>query len=347
MQLRKISLCLATLLAGISLTPTVLAADGSHANERYVMVSHGADSDSWWNTIKNSVKQAGTDFGVQVDYRNPPNGDLADMARLLEQAAARNYDGVAYDIADYDVLAKPAAKITAKGIPTVTFNSGTIEESKKLGAIMHIGQPEYAAGKAAGERAKALGIKSFVCVNHYATNQASFQRCKGFADAIGADFKSSMIDSGMDPTVVASKVTAYLRNHPTTQAILALGPNAAEPTMQALKQMHLNGKIYFGTFDLSPGIISGIKDGTINFAIDQQPYLQGYMSIAAVVIAYEDKTMDKDKIIATLKANPKFQMRLKEYGLVPVYNADGVSSGPAFVTKDNVATVEKYAGQYR
>jgi simple sugar transport system substrate-binding protein len=71
------------------------------------------------------------------------------------------------------------------------------------------------------------------------------------------------------------------------------------------------------------------------------------MSIAAVVIAHEDKTMDKDKIIATLKANPKFQMRLKMYGLSPVYNADGVSSGPAFVTKDNVATVEKYAGQYR
>jgi len=156
-----------------------------------------------------------------------------------------------------------------------------------------------------------------------------------------------MIDSGMDPTVVGSKVTAYLRNHPTTQAILALGPNAAEPTVQVLKQMHLNGKIYFGTFDLSPGIISGIKDGTINFAIDQQPYLQGYMAVAAIVIAHEDKTTDKAKIIATLKANPKFQMRLKQYGLVPVYNAAGVSSGPAFVTKDNVATVEKFAGQYR
>jgi len=327
MQLRKISLCLATLLAGMTLAPALLAADGPHANERYVMVSHGADSDSWWNVIKNSVKQASEDFGVPVDYRNPPNGDLADMARLLEQAAARNYDGVAYDIADYDVLSKPAARITAKGIPTVTFNSGTAEESKKLGAIMHIGQPEYAAGKAAGDRAKALGIKSFVCVNHYATNQASFQRCKGFADAIGVDYKSSMIDSGMDPTVVGAKVTAYLRNHPTTQAILALGPNAAEPTVQVLKQMHLNGKIYFG--------------------IDQQPYLQGYMAVASIVIAHEDKTTDKDKIIATLKANPKFQMRLKEYGLSPVYNADGVSSGPAFVTKDNVAAVEKYAGQYR
>jgi simple sugar transport system substrate-binding protein len=347
MNTRNVSRCLATLLAGMSLAPALLAADGSHANERYDLVSHAADSDSWWNTIKNSVKHASEDFGVQVDYRNPPNGDLADMARLLEQAAAHNYDGVAYDIADYDVLVQPAAKITVKGIPTVTLNSGTAEESRKLGAIMHIGQPEYSAALAAGERAKAAGIKSFVCVNHYATNQASFQRCKGFADALGVDFKTSMIDTGMDPTVIESKVTAYLRNHPDIQSVLTLGPNSAEPTVKALKQMHLNGKIFFGTFDLSPGIVSAIKDGTINFAIDQQPYLQGYMSIAALVIAHEDKTTDSGKIIATLRANPKFQARLKAYGLQPVYSANGVSSGPAFVTKDNLAAVEKFAGQYR
>ncbi|MHC1480040.1 sugar ABC transporter substrate-binding protein [Frateuria aurantia] len=343
MHIRKLTRHLVAALTLAVIAP-LAAAQGSG---RYVMVSHGADSDSWWNTIKNSVTQVSADFGVQVDYRNPPNGDLADMARLLEQAAARNYSGVAFDIADYDVLAKPAALVRAKGIPIVTLNSGTIAESRKLGAFLHIGQPEYEAGKAAGERAKAAGVKSFVCVNHYATNVASFQRCKGFADALGVDYRSSMIDSGVDPTVVASKVSAYLRSHPTTQAILALGPNAAEPTVQVLQRNGQAGKIYFATFDLSPGIISAIKAGTINFAIDQQPYLQGYMSIAALVIAHEKHTTDPAVVVAALKANPKFQQRLAEYGLKPVYTADGVSSGPGFVTKDNIALVEKYAGQYR
>ncbi|WP_266158071.1 sugar ABC transporter substrate-binding protein [Dyella silvatica] len=347
MHVRKLSLWLAALLTGAVVLPAAWAADGPRANQRYVLISHAPDSDSWWNTIKNSIKQAGEDFGVQVDYRNPPNGDLADMARLIEQAAARNYNGVAFDIADYDVLSKPAKRVTAKGIPVVTLNSGTLEESGKLGAIMHIGQPEYDAGKAAGERAKAAGVNSFLCVNHYATNVASLQRCKGFADAIGVDFKKSMIDTGVDPTVVSSKVSAYLRNNPKTQAVLALGPNSAEPTIQALEKMGLAGKIYFGSFDLSPSIIDAIKKGEMNFAIDQQPYLQGYMSIAALVIANDDKTKDPATIIAKLKANPKFQARLKEYGLAPVYQKDSVSSGPAFVTKDNVGTVEKYAGQYR
>ena len=64
-----------------------LGAMGSvHAAGRYVLISHAPDSDAWWNTIKNSIKQAGEDYGVTVDYRNPPSGDLADMARLIEQA---------------------------------------------------------------------------------------------------------------------------------------------------------------------------------------------------------------------------------------------------------------------
>src|ERR1035438_6980039 len=60
----------------------------------FVLISHAPDSDPWWNTVKNAIKQADEDFNVQTDYRNPPNGDIADMARLIEQAAARNYDGV-------------------------------------------------------------------------------------------------------------------------------------------------------------------------------------------------------------------------------------------------------------
>lgn len=218
-----------TLAMGFGAASAARAADA-----HFVLISHAPDSDSWWNTIKNAIKQADEDFNVETDYRNPPNGDIADMARLIEQAAARNYDGVIVSIADFDVLKSAISKVTEKHIPLVTINSGTEQQSAQLGAIMHVGQPEYAAGKAAGEKAKAAGIKSFLCVNHYATNPASFERCRGFADAIGVDFKTSTLDAGQDPTGVQSKVSAYLRNHPNTQAVLTLGPLSAAPTIKAL-----------------------------------------------------------------------------------------------------------------
>jgi len=326
-----------------------LAAAGAAfaADAKFVLISHAPDSDSWWNTIKNAMKQANEDFNVESDYRNPPSGDLADMARLVEQAAARNYDGVVVTIADYNVLQKPVAQVTAKKIPLITINSGTQKQSEELGAIMHVGQPEYDAGKGAGERAKAAGVKSFLCVNHYATNPASFDRCRGFADAIGADFKSSTLDAGDDPTQIEAKVSAYLRNHKDTQAVLALGPTSAHPSMKALQKMGLDQKIFFATFDLSDEIAKGIKEGRVKFAIDQQPYLQGYIPIAVLAIMKKDKTTDLAKVTAALKSNAKFKGRLAEYGLEPQYGPRHISSGPGFVTKDNIAKVEKYAGQYR
>ena len=324
----------------------LLASSSAFAAGKYVLISHAPDSDSWWNTIKNSIKQAGEDYGVQVDYRNPPNGDLADMARLIEQAAAQGYDGVITTIADYNVLQGAIKKVTDKKIPLITINSGTIEQSEKLGAVMHVGQPEYEAGKGAGERAKAAGIKSFVCVNHYATNPASFERCRGFAEAIGADFKKSTLDSGDDPTGVESKVSAWLRQNPSTQGVLALGPNSAIPTLKALEKSGQKGKIWFATFDLSDEIARGIKDGSVQFAIDQQPYLQGYIPVAVLATMKEMKTTDLAKVSAAVKANPKTVKRFEEYGLAPAYGKRHIGSGPGFITKDSLPKVEKYAGQY-
>jgi simple sugar transport system substrate-binding protein len=303
----------ATLLLGAS--ATIASAEG----ERFVLISHAPDSDSWWNTIKNAIKIAGDQMDVTVEYRNPPTGDLADMARIVEQAAASNPDGIIVTIADFDVLQGPITAAVDQGIPVITINSGTEEQSAELGALMHVGQPEYTAGNEAGKRAAKAGVKSFLCVNHYITNPASVQRCQGYADAIGADLKSSMIDSGQDPAEIKNKVLAYLSANPNTDAILTLGPTSAHPTLAALDEASLSGEIYFGTFDLSAEIAAAIKDGTIAFAIDQQPYLQGYLPV----------------VILTNYAR---------YGVLPSGN---INSGPGFITKDNIALVEKYAGVYR
>jgi len=325
----------------------LLAAGSAQAAGRYVLISHAPDSDAWWNTIKNSIKQAGEDFGVQVDYRNPPTGDLADMARLIEQAAAAGYDGVITTIADYSVLEGAIKKVTDKKIPLITINSGTTAQSEKLGALMHVGQPEYEAGRGAGYKAQAAGVKTFLCVNHYATNPASFERCRGFAEIIGADYKTSTLDAGDDPNGIEAKVSAYLRQHPKTDAVLALGPTSAAPTLKALDKAGLKGKLYMASFDLSDEISKGIKDGSVKFGIDQQPYLQGYIPVAVLATMKQLNTTDRAAVAEAVKNNPKAKARFDEYGLAPVYGKRHIMSGPGFVTQDNIAKVEKYAGQYR
>ena len=287
--------------------------------ERFVLISHAPDSDSWWNTIKNAIQVAGDQMDVTVEYRNPPTGDLADMARIVEQAAASGPDGIIVTIADFDVLQGPITSAVDQGIPVITINSGTQEQSEALGALMHVGQPEYTAGLEAGKRAARAGVTSFLCVNHYATNPASVERCRGFADAIGADLSSSMIDSGQDPAEIKNKVLAYLTANPDTGAVLTLGPTSAHPTLAALDEIGMSGEIYFGTFDLSGEIAEAIKADVIAFGIDQQPFLQGYMPV----------------VILT---------NLVRYGVLP---SGHMNSGPGFVTKDNIGLVEEFAGVYR
>jgi len=235
--------------AAIAAVPMAGSVGVAHAEgENFILVSHAPDSDSWWNTIKNGITLAGEQVGANVEYRNPPTGDIADMARIIEQAAASNPDGIITTLADPDVLSGPIRDAVDKGIPVIIINSGTPEQAADVGALMYVGQPEYDAGLAAGQRAKRDGVGSFLCVNHVISNPVVGERCAGFADGLGVDLGDSMIDSGQDPAEIKNKVKAYLQANPETEAILTLGPTSADPTIAAVEEMGKAGDIYFGTF---------------------------------------------------------------------------------------------------
>jgi hypothetical protein len=218
-----------SLLLGAAMATSAMTGAAHAEGEQFVWISHDPDSDSWFNVIKNTIKITSEQMGVTTEYRNPPTGDLADMARLVQQASAAGVDGIIVTIADYNVLEGPIKDAFAKGILVITVNSGTVEESQKLGALMHVGQPECEAGLGAGKRVKEAGVTSFVCVNHHITNPQSVERCRGYTDGIGVELGNQMIDSSMDPSEVQNTVKAYLTANPETNSILTLGPNSAEP----------------------------------------------------------------------------------------------------------------------
>ena len=312
-HLKSFGLAVAVVAMAFTITPVM--AEG----ERYVVVTHGSDSNSWFNTIKNGIALAGEQLGVEVEYRNPPTGDLADMARIIGQAAASGPNGIIVTLADPDVLSGPIRAAVDSGIDVIIINSGTPAQAREVGALMYIGQPEYDAGYAAGLRAKADGIGSFLCVNHFISSPSSVERCQGFADGLGIDLGNQMIDSGDDPSQIKNKVLAYLSVNPNTDAVLTLGPTSAAPTLLALDENGMAGEIYFGTFDMSDEIVKGIKAGVINWGIDQQPFLQAYLPV----------------VILT---------NYHRFGVLPGNN---INSGPGFVTADDLTMIEKFAGEYR
>src|SRR3954451_4138395 len=261
----------AVALAAVAVTP--VAAQDIHI----IVVSHGQANDPFWSVVKNGVTAGAKDAGVQVDYRAPETFDMVAMSQLIDAAVAQKPAGLIVSIPDASALGPAIKNAVAAGIPVISMNSGS-DVSKSLGALLHVGQDEYPAGKAAGEKLKQMGGKVALCVNQEVGNAALDARCKGFADGFGG--KVTVVPVSNDPADVNAKVRAALAADTTVDTIMALGAGTAgEPSLAAVKDAGLTGKINVATFDMSANFLKAIAAGEAAFAIDQQQFLQGYLPV--------------------------------------------------------------------
>ncbi len=274
-----------------------------------IVVTHGAASNVFWAVAHNGTVQAGKDVNCTVEYRAPEKFDMVAMAQLVDAAVAAKPDGLVVSIPDADALGSHIQDAVKAGIPVISMNSGA-DVSKKLGCLMHIGQEEYVAGKRAGERMKAMGVKKVVILNHEVGNVGLDQRAKGFSEGFGASVEILAVK--MDFTESRDEVAAYLQRQPAVDGMMALGPDGAEPALQGIDKMGKTGKIKFGTFDLSPVILQALVEKHMDFAIDQQQWLQGYLPVV-------------------------FLANYARYGAIP--QSDSLLTGPAFVTPENAQQV--------
>jgi simple sugar transport system substrate-binding protein len=294
----------AVVAAGLGLAGTALAQE----DLRFVVVSHGQAADPFWSVVKNGVDEAASELGVNVEYRAPTTFNMVEMAQIIDAAVASQPDGLVVSIPDAAALGDSIKNAVAAGIPVVSMNSGS-DVREELGVAVHVGQTEYEAGLGGGKRMKEAGVTDAICINQEVGNVALDLRCEGFAD--GLEGNVEVVAVTMDPTEIQNAVSAQLSNNPDIGGVLALGPSAAEPTLQALQDIGMLEQVTFGTFDLSPGVLQAIADGKMAFAIDQQQFLQGYLPIVLL-------------------------KKYAQYGLMP---AGTVMTGPGFVTQDNAAQV--------
>jgi simple sugar transport system substrate-binding protein len=300
---------IATLAAAAAVALAAAApAAAQPAGNRIIVVSHGQANDPFWSVVKNGVTAAGQDTDVQVDYRAPETFDMVAMSQLIDAAVNQKPAGLIVSIPDASALGPSIKKAVAAGIPVISMNSGS-DVSKSLGALLHVGQDELDAGKAAGAKLKEMGGKVGLCVNHEVGNVALDLRCKGFTEGFAG--KVTVLPVSNDPTEIRSKVKAALASDPSIETIMALGASlAGEPTLAAVKEAGKTG-VRVATFDLSANFLKSVAAGEAAFAIDQQQYLQGYLPVTFLAL------------------NAK-------YGLIPGGN---VPSGPNLITKEKAAQV--------
>lgn len=288
-------------------------ANSSSLDLHYAVITHSGPGDAFWDRVKSGAERAGKDYGVTVDYSADP--DPAKQSQLIDGAVADKVDGIVVSMANPDGLESSVKAAVAAGIPVVTINSG-IEKYKEFGAITHVGQSEDIAGKAVGERLKSLGLKNVVCVIQEAGNVALETRCKAAAAAMGGKMANLQVD-GTDDGAVQATITSKLQADKSIDGVLTLGGQYGIDAVSAVDESGSSAKV--ATFDLSEDVIKDVESGKILFAVDQQPYVQGYIGVTVLYL----KSINGNDV----------------GGGEPIY------SGPAFITKDNAAAVEKFAKQ--
>lgn len=279
---------------------------------KIIVITHGQASDPFWLVVRNGVETAGKETGSDVEYQATGQFDLPAMSKLVDAAVESKPDGLVVSIPDAVFLSKSIQAAVAAKIPVISINSG-LDVSKKLGCLMHIGQEEESAGREAGQRLKALGVKQAVILNQELGNVALDQRTKGFRDGFEGPFHHvQVLPVKIDFMECHDAVAAYLQKNQEVDGILALGPAAAEPALQVLDEMGLVDRVKLCTFDISPRVIQALMRKQMGFALDQQQWLQGYLSVI-------------------------FLANYVKYG--SILQNDLILTGPSFVTPENAEQV--------
>ncbi|WP_455568375.1 substrate-binding domain-containing protein [Streptomyces pratensis] len=239
----------------------------------FAMVTHSGDGDTFWDIVQKGAEQAAAKDNINFLYSHDAEGQQ--QAELVQTAIDKKVDGLIVSLAKPDSMKAVVAKAVKAGIPVITVNSGSAE-SKAFGALTHIGQDESIAGEAVGDELDERGRKKVLCVLHEQGNVGHEQRCAGAKKTFGGTMQNLYVDGTNMPDVQAS-IEAKLDSDRSIDAVVTLGAPFAAAAVKA--KQTAGSKAEIDTFDLNASVATGLANESLGFAVDQQPYLQGYEAV--------------------------------------------------------------------
>ncbi|TQJ56624.1 sugar ABC transporter substrate-binding protein [Streptomyces sp. NBC_00080] len=276
----------------------------------FAMITHSGDGDTFWDIVQSGAEQAADKDNINFVYSH--DDEAQQQAQLVDAAVAKKVDAIIVTLAKPDAMKAAVARAEKAGIPVITVNSGSAE-SKAFGALAHIGQDETIAGEAVGEELNRRGRRNAICVLHEQGNVGHEQRCAGVAKTFAGKVENLYVN-GTNMPDVQSAIEARLQADTSVDAVVTLGAPYADTAVQAGRGAGSTAEI--DTFDLNAKVAAGLRNGTLGFAVDQQPYLQGYQAVDLLwLYKYNSDVLGGGKPVLT---------------------------GPQIITKDQAAALAEY-----
>ncbi|MBL1066400.1 sugar ABC transporter substrate-binding protein [Streptomyces sp. 7-21] len=276
------------------------------------LITHSAPGDTFWDIVRKGAEMAASKDNVNLIYSSDP--ETSEQANLIQNAIDQDVDGIAVTLANPEGLAGALADAEAAGIPVVGLNSG-MTAWEDLGLLSFFGQDERIAGEAFGERLNEEGAENAVCVIHEQGNIGLEERCAGVADTFEGEIENLYVD-GADRPSVRSTIEARLREDSSIDYVVTLGAPFALTAVTSVEDAGSDAQV--ATFDLDAELTRAIERGDVTFAVDQQPYLQGYLAVDALWLYVNN-------------------------GNTSGGGTEPVLTGPAFVDQENIEEIAEYA----
>lgn len=294
----------------------------SHPAWKLVFVNH-VTTNPFFVPTKYGIEDACAITNCEYQWTGSQTSNAAEMVNAMNAAIAAKADAIAVCLVDPVAFNRPIARAMEAGIPVFSYNA----DVPASGRLAYIGQDLYASGVSMGERIVGLVPGGRVALFIATPGQLNIQpRIDGAQAAIkkaGKDITVDVIATGPTVDEELSKIDAYSIGHPDVKGMFAVDAGSTQGVSEVIKKYKLNEKgVKGGGYDLLPVTLNNIRDGYLDFTIDQQPYLQGYYTVMEM---------------ATFLASG---------GLT---GPAEINTGLKFVTKDNVApylsTSTRYEGK--
>lgn len=277
------------------------------------MITHAVPGDTFWDQVRDGALEAAAKDNVELQYSNSPQGP--EQATLVQNAIDQGVDGIAVTLAKPEAMRSAVQAAREAGIPVVALNAG-LEQWQDIGAMMYFGQDERLAGQAAGERLSEEGAQHVVCVIQEQGHVALEDRCAGVQEGFQGESEILYVN-GQDMSSVATTIENKLRTTQSIDRVLTLGAPFAMTALGSVEAAGSDAQVV--TFDLNDEAIKAIQDGEIQWAVNQQPFVQGYMAVDSLWL-YLNHGSD-------------------------VGGGEPVLTGPSFVDESNVdAVAEQFGG---
>lgn len=258
------------------------ATAGGVDTPRYVvaMVTHGAPGDTFWDLVRKGAEDAAKKDNIELRYSSDPQAP--NQANLVRTAVDSKVDGIAVTMPNAKAIGPAAQNAVDAGIPTVGLNAG-MDSYRDYGMSGFFGQDETVAGEKAGERLKDEGKQKVLCVIHEQGNSSQEARCDGVKKGLAGGTVELVYVNGQDLTSVQSTLASKLSQDSSFDTVFALQAPVAMRAAESVGQSGSSAQVV--TFDTNAELVDAIADGRIAWAVDQQPYLQGYLAVDSLWVA--------------------------------------------------------------